>query len=439
MSIGDDLDWVQSRLQDNEALWTREELLRYYNDGYRRIMSESAAVTRFTVLDVPGRFSYTYCYDWEAKEVSGTMLQVMFPCKSGAYVSTYLWEAQELDGVTTVNSQPGLTQLWEMSEIGSVDHHFQFGLPKSHDHIKRIAYDDELLLPVAVKELDWSDQIWFRAPGEPRWWTSGVGRNRDFEIYEIVTAYSQGYAQMDSDNGIPRQFTGDRTYSASPDSSVPNNAYAYTTSGDVDGLTADLGGFGVRITIQANDAQKTFCTQQWEADQLNGNTLSTGAIVGCFNFESIYGASVGPYAVGCIRSIISPDREYLPMMSGAAPDLMYGSIREFKSSALSVSVIETVIPDLPLTEDDLPGLIPAQMQKYLRYYVLATAYAKQGEGQRKDLAEHYEMRFQRGIGVLARIGWITRMDRVYVREEITETVVRPPRVRLPVHYPVVLY
>lgn len=441
--VSDDLDVIQARLHDNEALWTRAELLRYYNDGYKELISKSAAVMRFTILDVPGRFGKTITYDWEDRYASGTINLFTFPCKAASMSGTFLWETQQVMAVTPTNSQYNTTQLWEIVYSGVVDNHFRFALPKTHDHIRRIAYDDELLFPVSVRELDESDRIWFRASGQPQWWTPGVGRPGTFEVYEIRTDYQQGYQLTDFETGLPRLISGSNTYTTSPDDRTDINAYAYTTSGDSDALTRAtvvlMPGLGCRITIAASDTSLSFCTQQWEADFVNGDTVTTGATLGCFNFESDHGATARTFALGLIRDITSPDRQYLALSTGASPDAFCGIVRDFKSSVNSVSIMENVIPENTLTESDVPDMIPTQLSKYLRYYVLSRAYGREGEGKRPDLSAHYMLRFKRGITVFSRMANITHLDRYYIREETMDAAIRPPRVRLPVHYPQVLY
>lgn len=521
MTVKSDLDLIQSRLQDSGVIWPRSELLIWYNDAYRNLLSKSASVSRFDILDVPGRFSYTFCYEWEDRYTTGRIDRAGFSSFDSMRTSTYLWESQHLDGTIPVNSQPGTSQIWEIAYIGTTDRHYRFALSKSHEHIKKISWDDQLILPVAVRELDWSDRIWFRAPGEPRWWTPGVGRQRTFEIYEIRTDYQQGYVLNSFDSGLARRITSDasRSYATSVDKNAPFNSYAYTNSGESqaltgrdmnfvpvscftseadrsfsptpsynftinftmnisglqytytqpweygsstagssrgmwpweridtsgqwsnDVITADnrppISGMGYLITAKAGDAASSFCTQSWELDQLNGlANMSVGAILGGFYWEADFGTPLLTFAVGTIRSIISPDRQYLPVMFATSPKFVSGLIRDWKSSVKSMLVIENAIPDEPLVESDTPDMIPSQLSKYLRYYVLYFALGRQGEGQRTDLSQHYLMRYQRGIAVMKRLGLVTERDRVYVREETTEVVVRPPRVRLPVHYPV---
>ena len=93
--------------------------------------------------------------------------------------------------------------------------------------------------------------------------------------------------------------------------------------------------------------------------------------------------------------------------------------------------LEVVVPLVDVGETDAPVLIPAPLQKYLRYYVLSRAFGREGEGQRLDLAQHYEARFQRGAQLLKRFGDSAHADRVFRRQEPNLGRGRPPLVRLP--------
>ena len=160
---------------------------------------------------------------------------------------------------------------------------------------------------------------------------------------------------------------------------------------------------------------------------------------GKFTGSRTYAIDSGSTGYGIIRGIISPDRQYLPITTGASSAPFCGTIRDLKSSVSSILITETVIPGVDLSEADSPEMIPFQMKKYIRYYILGIAYGREGEGKRPDLSAHYMMRFKRGISVLMRMATVTHIDRVYAREETMESSVRPPRVRLPAHYPQVLY
>jgi hypothetical protein len=274
--------------------------------------------------------------------------------------------------------------------------------------------------------------------GEPTWWTIGVGAVRSVEVYEITTAYVQAYQLLDAMAGIPREMSGERTYSMTVDSYNPSNAYAYATQGDKDGLVqaspALLSGMGSRFTNEATDKTNGFYVFLWEGQQLNGETIvvyTTGGIFGMFPWEAEFGSASITFGLGGVRGIASPDRQYMPMVSEAAPLALLGGIRDWRSSADNLMALEVVVPPVDLGETDAPVLIPEPLQKYLRFYTLARAFGREGEGQRVELAQHYDQRFQRGVQLLKRFGDSAHADRTYRRQEASQGRGRPPLVRLP--------
>lgn len=151
-----------------------------------------------------------------------------------------------------------------------------------------------------------------------------------------------------------------------------------------------------------------------------------------YSWVSESGDSV-PY--GIARRISSPDRQYLWWT--ASPDhTPLGQAGWVTSSTGNLLVLEARIPDQgTLTEDDTPGLLPAQMLKYVRWYVLWRAFARQGEGANPTMAAFCEMWMARGLRFLRSLHQLARKDRVVQRAPVSTSRGRPPRVQLPPSYP----
>ena len=438
-TVSSDLTLVQEKLHDAGAIWSRAELLRWYNSGYRELLALSSAFSRLLPLDVPGRHTYAVTYPWETRHTSGgTWWFPMLACYAGTRQATARWEVEHLDGVTPTTSFVGLTMQWERAHTTETDRHFQFGLPADHERVRRLEWTDRVLLPTSVREFDEVDDAWMRRVGQPSWWTIGVGAIRSVEVYEITTAYIQAYQLLDASTGIPRQVSGDRTYSIEVDSYNPSNSYAYATQGDKDALveetTAWLSGMGSRFTQEPSDKTTGFAVFPWELQQLNGTTitiLTTGGVIGMFPWESEFGATAISFGIGGVRQITSPDRQYLPMVSEAAPLALLGGIRDWRSSTDNLMALEVVVPPTDLGETDAPVLIPEPLQKYLRYYVLTRAFGREGEGYQPEFAQHYDQRFQRGVKLFKRFADTSHADRTFRRQDDVTDRGRPPLVRLP--------
>lgn len=441
-TISQELDKVQEKLHDGGTIWTRAELLRWFNDGYRELLAKSSAFARLLPLDVPGRHTYAICQPWESRHTNGgTWWLPMLACYSGTRQATASWEVEHLDGLTPTAALIGLTFQWERASASPTDRHFQFGLPADHERVKRLEWDGKVLLPLSVREFDEVDDGWMRRVGDPGWWTVGVGQVRSVEVYEIVTNYIQSYQLIEASSGIPRQISGDRTYSTTVDSYNPSNSYAYATQGDKDGLVNEtpalLSGMGYRFTDDPDDKSLGFAVFSWEIQHLDGDTvttLTTGGTIGMFPWENEAGAEYLTFALGGIRGIVSPDRQYMPMVSEAAPLALCGGVRDWRSSADNLMALEVVVPPTDLVESDTAVLIPEPLQKYLRYYTLARAFGREGEGQRPDMAQHYDARFQRGVNLLKRFGDSAQADRTFRRQDDKLNRFRPPYVQLPPEY-----
>lgn len=437
MSSSTDLTTVQSKLHDAGAIWSRTELLRLYNDGYRTLIAQSGTVSRFLPLDVPGRFSYAVSYPFETRHTSqGTWWFPLLSCYGGNRQATAQWEAEHLDGVTVTMALVGLTQQWERAHTTATDRHYSFGLPSDHERVRRIEWNNRVLRPASVREFDELDDAWMRQTGDPSWWTVGTGQIRSVEIYEITTEYIQAYQLIDATRGIPREITGDRDYSVTAFGA--QNAFAYSSQGDGHALsqspTVLRAGLGYRFTSDPANKALGFSVFGWEIQQLDGDTitaLTAPTYVGMYTWESVFTSVSIDFALGSIRGISSEDRQYLPMISDSTAIPLIGGIRDWRSSADNVMVLEQVVPSLDITETESPALLPTPINKYLRYYVLSRAFGRDGEGFNQDMSEHYDQRFKRGVRFMTRLNDVAYADRTYRRQDQVTPRDRPPLVRLP--------
>ena len=187
--------------------------------------------------------------------------------------------------------------------------------------------------------------------------------------------------------------------------------------------------------MASEDVTGTFAVHIWEKQQLDGDTLTASVTVGSYSWEVEFGAPSVIFGLGPVRGATSPDRQYLPLISDATVMSLLGSARDWRSTEDALSALEVVIPQQDLAETDEPELIPDQMQKYLRYYVLSRAFGREGEGQKPEMAAHYEARFKRGVALMKRLADVAHKDRIYARDMPSEAPPRPPLVRLPSEFP----
>lgn len=141
-------------------------------------------------------------------------------------------------------------------------------------------------------------------------------------------------------------------------------------------------------------------------------------------------------AVGLVRHISSPDRQYWPVV--LRNDQVHTGIPTvFHSDNDGLLVLEQINADeVTFDEEDTPGLLPSQMAKYCRYGVLARVFGRQGEGQQLDLAAFFAYWFETGKRLLPQLARLARKDVQYARGPVIART-RPPRPHLPSHYPYV--
>ena len=459
-TIASDLDWCQGFLKDTYTLgvdgqlWTRAELLGYYNDGYRKLVNQAMNVKRWTVLEVPPRATYALTYAWEDRYIQNGTFHNWTMSPSGRYACSSLFELDIAEGYSqSLVGSEGITQGWERTFLNPAYLPFRFMLPRNHLRVVKMWYAHRLLFPLGVIELDWTYQNWYSLGNYPLAWVPGAADDRTYDLYEIQTTDTYDYAiRRDSQyfntvsDGMLRSISGSRTYGfAYDDNASKTIAFAWTCEGDANQLQ-NVGtlpytkfffrGPGMRVT--GDPATGNYQgIHAWEKEQLNGVARASQTVetkpVGCFPWESRYGASVLPLGYGPVRAIESPDRQYWPIVAWH-DQIPLGKLDDIHSSN-ALMVLEDIEPDAPLlTPGDTPGLLPPQLQKYLRCYVLFRAFNRQGEGYNPAMAELWQRRYLMGEQVLRRFGWIQRQDKNYARQPV-HVRTRPPRPHLPSHYP----
>ena len=429
MTIGDIIDQAQEWLHDDGSVWSRAQLLHWVNDGYRQLLAQSHAVVRPFQLDVPGRTAWAGTQEWEDEQGGGTWRLSTFHVRSQSVAATFRWECQALDGIEPENGVNAVTQLWELTYTdGGIDQHCRLVLSKQHERPLKVYYDDKRLIGASTHELDTLQTEWWRQAGSPLFWfPSEGGRDGNYEIYEITLAYTQGY-HLDG-AGVPRLFSGARTYAVGP--AIDRWSYAYSGSGDA-GMAP---GLGYRFTGASSGgvADTTFAWERSEIDDGTSSDTAAASAVGTHWWESSFSTvEEVELGVGLVRYVSSPDRQYTTAPYANATFSALGIGRDFKSSVDAVTIWEIIVSATELDESDGLSLIPSRMAKYLKFYCLSRAFANKGPGFRPDLAVHFTSLFQLGVALLTKIGNLGFIDRNYGREMVTPTAgYRPPLVQLP--------
>ena len=198
-------------------------------------------------------------------------------------------------------------------------------------------------------------------------------------------------------------------------------------------------GIGLRITKAAKN--NYYCTQTWEVERHAGVAAANrtdGETIGTYAWERDYGAeNVGDLPLGVPRMMSSTERQYWPEDGWTDP---VGVIRSWQSSVDSLLIWDVVGVHTPTLLDDrtcTPEMLPAQLHKYLGYYVLSMAFNRQGEGYDPNLAGHWELRWQRAYRLMNRLKEPTWRDQQFRRQPQRGRRGRVPQPTLPPDYPAV--
>lgn len=436
MRVEDILDRCISYLHDaDNFVWTRGELLRLLNDGYRQFIAQSLPTVRIYQIDVPARDTGAGSQEWEDEAVHGNFRKFTVSGMSLVTQCTFRWEAEMASAANTLqDSYDCVTHDWERAFCSNnVDNHFRFVLAKTHEMPRHAFWGDKQLGARSISELDLRDQRWWVESGEPVIYLTGVGRELSFEIFEVPTTYSQAYFLQDFENGAPRQITSDADREYEITAGIDRWNYAYSSGQDY----LSVVGLGFRFTT-FDTANSRYVTHAWEEDL---STLSSDdsayVVTEPWEIDFISGQEAILLGLGSCRGLESEDRQYLPMAYDSGRQHV-GLARDFHSSEDSISIFEHTVPARPLDEDDVPDLIPTQLHKFLKYFVLGMAFSQPGEAYRPDIAQHYTALFQLGVGILAALATPSFTDSGLARGQVNEVrVPTPPRVRLPSTYPAV--
>lgn len=220
--------------------WTEAELLDWVRDAVVHLLSKADSALTFSAYDLPPRETWAYTYEWERELLNGPSRKFTYT-RRDKLEATQLFETQDIEDGTDLTTGWNVSYLWELGFVSAdSDVSYKVLLPKESGSIRAVWFDNERVPPTNHITLDNSYNDWWKLEGEPVAWTSTVGRSDEFVLYEIVKTYSQSYNTLTSSKGMPRSFSGDRTYEVGSDSQ-----------------------YGIARQVIASDKQY-FAHKQWE-------------------------------------------------------------------------------------------------------------------------------------------------------------------------------
>ena len=388
------IDDVTQRLGDSATIVSRAEIKDWIVDGYSRMIRDARTPCQLEVQDVPPRFEYAVTYEWERQYIRGTTRKFTYTHYSGRYECTSLAEASGHFSQTVGQWQYNVTHLQELAHIsGGIDSPYVFSIPRRQD-LLGVWYDGDVLLPVAGRQLEGGDNWWDNS-GLPSLFTTDYSHNT-FDLYRIVTSNNAAYTE-DRAIGTPRAISGSRTYAIDTGETW---GWSYT---DAPLHTVPFTGIGRKLpgTLTADghwDIADGAYTHPFERDH-----AARLSLVSDTDFVTM--------PIGAIRNIISADRQY----HNSASWQRHGTIRSWGSSVDNLLIYAAVVPERNISEGDTLGLVPAALEKYVVFYALSMVHGREGELYEPNMAEHYRMRYGRGVALLGKIRNVAYRDVEYSR------------------------
>jgi hypothetical protein len=416
------IDKVLERLHDDGTTFSRQEILGWLAEGYRRLTFNGKHAKTFTAMDLPPRHANAISLPWERNVCNGTWRKWTYTAENGRYECSFTWEVQQLAGtVLPGNGSIAVTQLWELAYTGeSVDTHYRFMMPKNDAHILEMWHDEKLLSSVIAKTLDTTEDKWWQISGVPFLWSQSLSDDNTFEVWEIDTEYYESFS-YDATSGAPRAWVEDEhTFDVTSETATWGYAYSFNGEGT---WATPLSGLGWRFTGYTDDLG-TYYSYPWEQDSAITNDADD---VYTYAWESV---ALEYLETGIMRSAVSENRQYFPSYQWSCQ----GVIREAAKSENAILIYHRVVAKEQLIGEDTLDMLPAQMSKYLIYYALGILLNRQGIGYDPALAGHYELRAGRAIKVLHSLGMITRMDDEFVRGGGQRGRREPPLPSLPSNF-----
>jgi hypothetical protein len=377
-------------------IWSRSEVQGYLRDGYLDFCRRALLVWDVAYLEALPAMANTD-FPWERAFVQATRGPSVSPGVivttdqghlTGRAVYDFPWEAAFVGGTAAGPRNCGFP--WERAYLTTSVQAGVHDLPPDTIDVQRATHDGRRLQPLRASELEGIDQLYETTRGPVDAYTLNKEGVRRLRLYRIPSAQADHYIAI-GQFGIARGSSP--TTTALPLVWMHLDEWGIVIAGGLDAPPSVFGDF----------------------NPLMGTPSTASAWV--YASEFLDSEVVGTY--GLLRR--APN--YHPARGP------WGIARRFSQDASNTRVEYIRHGGYPTRQGRFE--LPDHYLRFLRFYAMARALARQGPGQDLELAEHYRARYDAGI---LRAG--ARMQamishRRWQMGAVPPSLVRPPRAQEP--------
>ena len=402
MNLREQLKRIRRYLRDPDGnIWSRDLLINLYNDAQENLQIQTRFLENAQTLRTPTLYQFSYMYDWEWGQLSGTQFyQALRFHEQGEFSFTMMWESQLDFGGTTPEYGTMFTHPWEAWYTDPAQT-VKVKFPENYHTTKLLAYDQKAITKITKKEITVNDSSYITTQGEPQYYY------REDDLDNSFTPYPR-----------PSTIVWD-----DPIDSPVDPDFLYTFDWESTLLT----GNGENWTEITSNLHHVF---EWEKEGYGGEDFG---IRGMYLFELDVADGV---------SVLYDSRQ----TSGTGTYATRSATLFNQDTGITIDVLDDVdnfflifdITPTRLVDDSDESDFPKFLRKYIEYEVISRAYGANTDGRIKSLSDYWNLRHLQGLERIRLFMKKRRQDRNYqLRTGVTPTTRLRRQAKLPSTYPVI--
>lgn len=189
MKWRDHLKRIRRFLRDPDGeIWDNSFLLNAFNDEQKELAQRFPILVEVQALPVPPRYGTGYTHDWEyayCDQDLGKPHKVFIEDAASGGVFNQAWEIEaNWNDAAPVTSGGGasITQPWE-AWAATANEPVPFWFPPNFGEAKMVAWDENLIDNVDVKQIQSVDSDWMTHAGQPQAYYRKDATSNEFYLY----------------------------------------------------------------------------------------------------------------------------------------------------------------------------------------------------------------------------------------------------------------